>query len=65
MPKDPGAASFAMAASRRSPHTLIFGFQSWESLATGIPGKPDFGLLGWSPPWQVLAFPGQAQRGGG
>src|SRR5260221_13213595 len=23
-------------------------FQFWHSLATGVPGKPDFGLLGWN-----------------
>src|SRR5512140_1749574 len=33
--------------------------------APGAPGEPDFGLLGSSPPWQVLAFPDQGTAGGG
>jgi hypothetical protein len=31
-----------------SLETLSFDFQFWQFWQSGVPGKPDFGLLGWN-----------------
>jgi hypothetical protein len=46
--KDPDDLSRDHAAAGSSLETLSFDFQFWQFWQSGVPGKPDFGLLGWN-----------------